>query len=144
MDRNLGNESAAVEGFEEAIQCLEKLKLDSEQTSLEQRVAIIDPHYSSSACICFSELTFIMHNCSASRFLTSYTTNWQINKSWSSPKNAPTTDVFSWQCPTPLLKVPFGRSWPRSSDQYVCLPPFETFVTAQNKYSCTVNVSYIC
>lgn len=48
MDRNLGNESAAVEGFEEAIQCLEKLKLDSEQASLEQRVAITDPYYSSS------------------------------------------------------------------------------------------------
>ena len=48
MDRNLGNESTAIEGFEEAIQCLEKLKLDSEQASLERRVAIIDPHYSSS------------------------------------------------------------------------------------------------
>ena len=48
VDRNLGNESTAIEGFEEAIQCLEKLKLDSEQASLERRVAIIDPHYSSS------------------------------------------------------------------------------------------------
>lgn len=37
VDRNLGNEDAAVEGFEEAIKCLEKLKLDSEQASLEQR-----------------------------------------------------------------------------------------------------------
>jgi len=37
VDRNLGNESAAVEGFEEAIQCLEKLKLDSKQANLEQR-----------------------------------------------------------------------------------------------------------
>jgi hypothetical protein len=51
VDRNLGNESAAVEGFEEAIQCLEKLKLDSEQASLEQRVAIIDPLYSSSQLV---------------------------------------------------------------------------------------------
>ncbi|CAN6374152.1 unnamed protein product [Urochloa humidicola] len=37
VDRNLGNESTAVEGFEEAIECLEKLKLGSEQASLEQR-----------------------------------------------------------------------------------------------------------
>jgi hypothetical protein len=55
VDRNLGNESTAVEGFEEAIRCLEKLKLDSEQTSLEQRVAITDDPYLFllSACICF-------------------------------------------------------------------------------------------
>jgi hypothetical protein len=46
VDRNLGNESTAVDGFEEAIQCLEKLKLDSEQASLEQRVAILDHQYS--------------------------------------------------------------------------------------------------
>ncbi|KAM0868009.1 hypothetical protein ACQ4PT_041606 [Festuca glaucescens] len=37
VDRNLGNEEAAVEGFEEAIKCLEKLKLDSDQACLEQR-----------------------------------------------------------------------------------------------------------
>lgn len=37
VDRNLGNEDAAVEGFEEAIKCLEKLKLESEQAGLEQR-----------------------------------------------------------------------------------------------------------
>ncbi|CAD6246388.1 unnamed protein product [Miscanthus lutarioriparius] len=37
VDRNLGNESTIIEGFEEAIQCLGKLKLDSEQASLEQR-----------------------------------------------------------------------------------------------------------
>lgn len=43
VDRNLGNESTAVEGFEEAIRCLEKLKLDSEQTSLEQRrLSVLD------------------------------------------------------------------------------------------------------
>uniref|UniRef100_A0A0D9UVS9 RING-type domain-containing protein n=1 Tax=Leersia perrieri TaxID=77586 RepID=A0A0D9UVS9_9ORYZ len=43
VDRNLGNESMAVEGFEEAIKCLEKLKLDSEQTSLEQRrLSVLD------------------------------------------------------------------------------------------------------
>uniref|UniRef100_A0A453E020 RING-type domain-containing protein n=1 Tax=Aegilops tauschii subsp. strangulata TaxID=200361 RepID=A0A453E020_AEGTS len=41
VDRNLGNEDAAVEGFEEAIKCLEKLKLDSEQANLEQRVATV-------------------------------------------------------------------------------------------------------
>ncbi|KAL6870718.1 hypothetical protein ACP4OV_014566 [Aristida adscensionis] len=37
VDRNLGNESAAVEGFREAIQWLEKLKLGSENASLEQK-----------------------------------------------------------------------------------------------------------
>jgi len=37
VDRNLGNESTAVEGFKEAIECLEKLKLGPEQASLEQR-----------------------------------------------------------------------------------------------------------
>jgi len=43
VDRNLGNESAAVEGFEEAIHCLEKLKLDSKQANLEQRrVSVLD------------------------------------------------------------------------------------------------------
>ncbi|KAL6595530.1 hypothetical protein ACP70R_047870 [Stipagrostis hirtigluma subsp. patula] len=43
VDRNLGNESAAVEGFKEAIQCLEKLKLGSGQASLEQkRLSVLD------------------------------------------------------------------------------------------------------
>ncbi|WVZ54349.1 hypothetical protein U9M48_005157 [Paspalum notatum var. saurae] len=37
VDRNLGNESTAVEGFKEAIECIEKLKLGSKQPSLEQR-----------------------------------------------------------------------------------------------------------
>ncbi|XP_006643640.1 protein NCA1 [Oryza brachyantha] len=42
-DRNLGNESMAVEGFEEAIKCLEKLKIDSEEASLEQRrLSVLD------------------------------------------------------------------------------------------------------
>lgn len=61
MERNLGNESAAVEGFEEAIRCLEKLKLDSEQANLEQKVAIIYPRYFSShpcASTCCSIVTF--------------------------------------------------------------------------------------
>ncbi|KAL5226860.1 hypothetical protein ABZP36_015125 [Zizania latifolia] len=43
VDRNLGNESVAVEGFEEAIKCLEKLKLGSEEASLEQRrLSVLD------------------------------------------------------------------------------------------------------
>ncbi|CAO2202975.1 unnamed protein product [Urochloa humidicola] len=43
VDRSLGNESIAVKGFEEAIQCLEKLKLDSEQANLEQRrLSVLD------------------------------------------------------------------------------------------------------
>lgn len=61
MERNLGNESAAVEGFEEAIRCLEKLKLDSEQANLEQKVAIIYPRYFFShpcASICCSIVIF--------------------------------------------------------------------------------------
>lgn len=43
VDRNLGNERTAVEGFKEAIECLEKLKLGSEQASLEQKVTITYP-----------------------------------------------------------------------------------------------------
>ncbi|CAL4989547.1 unnamed protein product [Urochloa decumbens] len=43
VDKNLGNESTAVKGFEEAIECLEKLKLGSEQASLEQRrLSVLD------------------------------------------------------------------------------------------------------
>lgn len=42
-DRNHENESTAVEGFQEAIHCLEKLKLDSEQASLEKRrLSVLD------------------------------------------------------------------------------------------------------
>ncbi|XP_078431117.1 zinc ion binding protein [Wolffia australiana] len=37
IDRNLGNEKAAIEGFEEAIKCLESLNLDPVEVSLEQR-----------------------------------------------------------------------------------------------------------
>ncbi|KAF2947903.1 protein NCA1 isoform X2 [Oryza sativa Japonica Group] len=43
VDRNLGNESMAVEGFEEAIKCLENLKLESGEASLEQRrLSVLD------------------------------------------------------------------------------------------------------
>uniref|UniRef100_A0A0D9YZM0 Uncharacterized protein n=1 Tax=Oryza glumipatula TaxID=40148 RepID=A0A0D9YZM0_9ORYZ len=41
VDRNLGNESMAVEGFEEAIKCLENLKLESGEASLEQRIKVM-------------------------------------------------------------------------------------------------------
>ncbi|XP_026661460.2 protein NCA1-like [Phoenix dactylifera] len=37
VDRNLGSEDVAVDGFEEAIECLESLKLDSNEAGLEQR-----------------------------------------------------------------------------------------------------------
>lgn len=40
MDRNLGNENVAIDGFQEAIKCLESLKLDSSEAGLEQRVAV--------------------------------------------------------------------------------------------------------
>uniref|UniRef100_A0A0D3EIN1 RING-type domain-containing protein n=1 Tax=Oryza barthii TaxID=65489 RepID=A0A0D3EIN1_9ORYZ len=43
VDRNLGNESMAFEGFEEAIKCLENLKLESGEASLEQRrLSVLD------------------------------------------------------------------------------------------------------
>ncbi|OAY76195.1 uncharacterized protein LOC109709284 [Ananas comosus] len=37
VDRNLGNENVAVDRFEEAIKCLESLKLDADETVVEQR-----------------------------------------------------------------------------------------------------------
>ncbi|ONK62756.1 uncharacterized protein A4U43_C07F7810 [Asparagus officinalis] len=37
LDRNLGNEDEAISGFQEAIEHLESLKLDSNETGLEQR-----------------------------------------------------------------------------------------------------------
>lgn len=41
VDRNLGNEGAAVGGFQEAINLLESLTLSSEEVGLEQRVRLI-------------------------------------------------------------------------------------------------------
>lgn len=37
VDRNLGNEEVAMDGFQEAIKCLETLTLNSDNTGLEQR-----------------------------------------------------------------------------------------------------------
>eukprot|EP00262_Sarcandra_glabra_P002251 TRINITY_DN1250_c0_g5_i2.p1 TRINITY_DN1250_c0_g5~~TRINITY_DN1250_c0_g5_i2.p1 ORF type:complete len:118 (-),score=16.29 TRINITY_DN1250_c0_g5_i2:356-709(-) len=37
VDRSLGNEDVAVDGFQEAIKCLESLTLNSNETGLEQR-----------------------------------------------------------------------------------------------------------
>uniref|UniRef100_A0A1D1XP66 Polycomb complex protein BMI-1 n=1 Tax=Anthurium amnicola TaxID=1678845 RepID=A0A1D1XP66_9ARAE len=37
VDRNLGDENVAIDGFNEAIKCLESLKLDPTETNLEQR-----------------------------------------------------------------------------------------------------------
>ncbi|KAL5995033.1 Protein nca1, partial [Asimina triloba] len=37
VDRNLGDENVAIDGFQEAIQCLESLSLNSNDTALEQR-----------------------------------------------------------------------------------------------------------
>ncbi|XP_073104346.1 protein NCA1 isoform X2 [Elaeis guineensis] len=37
VDRSLGSEDVAVDGFQEAIECLESLKLDSNEAGLEQR-----------------------------------------------------------------------------------------------------------
>jgi hypothetical protein len=38
VDRNLGEDKTSIEGFREAVQCLEALKLDSAETALEQKV----------------------------------------------------------------------------------------------------------
>ena len=143
MDRNLGNESTAIEGFEEAIQCLQKLKLDSEQASLEQRVAIIDPHYSYShprAYTCCSKLTFITYLCSASLFSNSCATSWQISKAWSSPilrmhTHHMSSHGYLWKRFnfTILFSVTYGRSCSRNSARFECvLPPLEAFFVAQN------------
>jgi hypothetical protein len=40
VDRSLGNEEVAVDGFQEAVNLLESLKLKSEDTALEQRVRV--------------------------------------------------------------------------------------------------------
>ena len=45
MDRNLGNESLATDGFQEAIGLLESLTLNSEATGLEQRVSLYPLSY---------------------------------------------------------------------------------------------------
>lgn len=37
VDRGLGNEDVAIDGFQEAIKCIESLTLDSSETGLEQR-----------------------------------------------------------------------------------------------------------
>ncbi|CAA6665353.1 unnamed protein product [Spirodela intermedia] len=41
-DRNLGNEDAAIDGFKEAIECLEPLKLNPSEAHLEQRDSILE------------------------------------------------------------------------------------------------------
>lgn len=43
IDRNLGDEDTAVEGFQEGIKLLQSLKLKPEEVSLEQRVILIHP-----------------------------------------------------------------------------------------------------
>jgi hypothetical protein len=40
VDRNVGNEAAAVSGFQEAIKLLESLTITPEEMGLEQRVVI--------------------------------------------------------------------------------------------------------
>ncbi|CAK9169962.1 unnamed protein product [Ilex paraguariensis] len=41
VDRNLGNEDVAIDGFQEAIKLLESLTLKSEEVGLEQRVRLL-------------------------------------------------------------------------------------------------------
>lgn len=40
VDRNLGNENAAIDEFQEGIKLLEALKLNTEEVGLEQKVSI--------------------------------------------------------------------------------------------------------
>lgn len=75
MDRNLGNENVAVDRFEEAIKCLESLKLDADETVVEQRVT---KQYLSH---CFPSfflnyvLIYLLSFFSVNQYWTSYTTN---------------------------------------------------------------------
>lgn len=39
VDRNLGNENVAIDGFQEAIRLLESLSLKPDEAGLEQRVS---------------------------------------------------------------------------------------------------------
>lgn len=55
VDRNLGNEDTAIEGFREGIKLLESLALKSEETALEQRVRHILPRLNSLFPIPFQE-----------------------------------------------------------------------------------------
>lgn len=48
IDRNLGDEDTAVEGFQEGIKLLQSLELKPEEVSLEQRVILICPPFNSS------------------------------------------------------------------------------------------------
>lgn len=41
VNRNVGNEDVAINGFEEAIKLLESLTLSSEEAGLEQRVRFL-------------------------------------------------------------------------------------------------------
>lgn len=41
IDRSLQNETAATDGFKEGMKLLESLKLDSEDSALEQRVRFL-------------------------------------------------------------------------------------------------------
>ena len=41
VDRNIGNEDVAIEGFQEAIKLLDSLSLKSEEVGLEQRVRFL-------------------------------------------------------------------------------------------------------
>lgn len=52
IDRNLGDEDTAVEGFQEGIKLLQSLELKPEEVSLEQRVILI-------YLLCY----FILHWC---------------------------------------------------------------------------------
>ncbi|RZC83356.1 hypothetical protein C5167_046142 [Papaver somniferum] len=43
VDRNLGHEDVAVDGFQEAVKCLESLTLNSDESGLEQkRVSVLE------------------------------------------------------------------------------------------------------
>lgn len=75
----------AVEGFEEAIKCLENLKLESGEASLEQRVATTYPcvlpfiHALLFVVLLTDFYHVLCYFCSVSRFSTFYKNNWMTS-----------------------------------------------------------------
>lgn len=81
MDRNLGSEDVAVDGFQEAIDCLESLKLDSNEAGLEQRVPV--SIFCDLALLyfvsCVYSILIFRYSCSVARFLISCTASLLTN-----------------------------------------------------------------
>lgn len=82
VDRSLGIHDMAISGFQEALNCLESMKLDSSETALEQRVLFFFVF----SCFLHQALQPLYLNsiwislCSASQCWSSFTTNLRIIK----------------------------------------------------------------